>query len=198
MDFKDNNIMLVQWPSDALDRLTSIFPYQFIWEGRMYSLPALDFSSHFMLHIGRLNQDELTSYGYAVEVPLSSKIRLDFERGKINWSEFWGHKGWIIEFSLVLYSDDPVKARYIELRDANPTFLKTLHDLDALGSPYKIYHDQLVDNCEFEKTHRPFETECRDEYEEFVLRYRDFIEHTCTIHRQLFCGEDKPIVKKVA
>jgi hypothetical protein len=151
-----------------------------------------------MLHFGRLGEDEVSVTLHAVEVPVSSKMRQDFEQGKIRWTNFWSHSGWVIEFSLVLFSDEPVNARYVPFGEINPAFLKELRVLDGLGSPYKIHHDKLAGLCEFEKKYRPIETEHRDDYQDFILKYRSFLDETCIIRTEFLEFDIDTLNKKVA
>ncbi len=197
MDFRGRNPNLTAWPKKDFDRLIDIFPYRCIGPpAELLSLPALDNSTRFILHIGRLADDEASSLAHGVEAPLSSKELRDFEKGKINWTNFWSHRGWVIEFSVVLFSDEPIKTRYVPFSQLNPVFLQELKELDTLGSPYKIYHDTLVSRCEFEKKYRQGEVEDKDAYQDFILKYRGFLDETCNIKSEFL--EHEAAVKKAA
>jgi hypothetical protein len=143
--------MISSWSSDSVNRLEGNYPYCRLIEGVLFDLKAFDDSTDFLLHFNGLSVDESSTSAYLIESPKNSKLRHQFEKGTITWTDFWSHRGWLIEFTIILFGDDPVKSRYLSFEEVTPEFTQELKKLDPQGGPYQIFHQNLVDLGEFEQ-----------------------------------------------
>ncbi|MCX6116121.1 MAG: hypothetical protein NT027_01155 [Proteobacteria bacterium] len=178
MDFRDRFPDLKYWPSAVADRCHWIFPYNRLGRGALLEYPAPDDSTSFLV-IAHFDESKEGSVGrffcYGVEAPLGYEMRTEFERGRINWTDFMSHRNWLIELTSVLFDPGPIGLRYVSWTDVHPSCKESLIHLDGLGGPYHMLHENLKRNYEVESSWNCHDSKHKNAYIEFLAKYGDFL-----------------------
>jgi len=178
MDFRDRFPDMKYWPAAVADRAHSPFPYCKIFWGRLLEYPAPDDSTSFLV-IPHFEEPEGGGGGqffcYGVEAPSGYDLRMQFERGHINWTDFMSHRNWLVELTSQLFDRGPCRLRYVSPLEIHPACKKELLELDSRGGPLQILHDHLLSNYEAEKTWTRKATNAESAYFEFLAKYGEIL-----------------------
>lgn len=188
MDFKQRHPGITHWPFWVLERQRRIFPYKSLLLAELCEVTSHDGLSTFLLFHGGVSEEGNYWRTYAVEAPREWSVRESFENGDITWSEFFKHRGWILELTGELDRNSDVHCRYIEFSEMTSEAKESIADLDAKGSPYQMLHDYLLEWW-------AFRIECGRDPSEFKERYESLIKNHG--HR-LSCKVDKMTKVNVA
>ncbi len=171
MDFKQRHPELKRWPFWVLENQKRIFPYNCIPIAQLNEFAAFDGSTTFLLRHDAVCEKEQTWRSYAIEAPKDWDVRRRFERGLINWSEFFNERGWIMELSGDWALNSDTQCRYIEFSEVSSKIKQKLADLDRLGSPYQILHDHLLDMWTFRRNCGRDAASYQERYESLIKNH---------------------------
>ncbi len=176
MDYKSRNQIPLNWTRDLFNAGTYPEPYDVFSPLQLKELDAPDRSTKFLVIFGNMDAAETSAILYAIEAPASCLQRKAFERGDLSWSEFWKHRGWLLQLKVYL-NDGPLEVEYIEPSQMSERTIKIINRLGDVN-PFEMKRQRLERDWENAPYFGRDTMKAERDYRDYLIRHASrFAEH---------------------